>query len=213
MLPSIPRLTLACAALLLLSSCTAASLRDSWHSSADKRKGKYQKILVASLLSRDEDRRNCEETIALRLQRRGIVAYTGYEMFPVSGRPSWQFLADAVDLSGADCVVTVQAVPQEFSQEEENVAWLRRITLYPEYWLPEMFPQWNLYSHYRYTRFYEPHPVGTPQLFVQVNLFDAATKRLVWAGKIESSSWENMPTDNAAVASLLVESLVEADLI
>lgn len=207
-------LSLLCLVVIACTSCaTPVSLRDSWHNPVEGGKRKYDTILVASLLSRDEDRQRCEENIALRLHRRGIVAFTGFEMFPVSGRASWQMLADAVEVSGVECVITIQAVPQFNQAGEDSAAWMRRVSLYPDYWLPEVFPQWSLYPHYGFTSFYDPSPPGSPQLFVQVNLFDVETKRLVWAGKIETTTIDSMPTGNAAVASLLIEFLAEANLI
>ena len=209
------KFSLLCLLACILSSCssTTASLRDSWQCPAEPGRSKYATILIASMLSRYEDRQQCEEAIAFGLQRRGIDAYTGYEMLPVAGRPTWQLLADAVDTSGVDCVMTIQAIPNESFLRENDAPWMGRVSLYPEHWMPEVFPQWSLYSHYGFTSFNDPPPLGSPQLFVQVNLFDAESKRLIWAAKIEVTAVDPLPAGNAAVASLVIESLAEANLI
>lgn len=208
------QLLLLCLSLCLLSSCAPVSLRDSWQSPpGGLEKRKYGTVLVASMLSRYEDRQKCEENIACGLQRRGIVTYTGCEVFPVAGRPTWQILAEAVQATGADCVLTIQALPNRFTTGEDSNRWVGRVSLYPDDWLPEVFPQWSLYSHFGFTSFYDSTLVDSSQLFVQVNLFDVESKRLIWAGKIETSIYNRLPTGEGAVARLLIESLAKADLI
>ena len=213
MAPRLRLLLLLCISMCMLPSCAPVSLGDSWHSPGDVGKRKYRNILVASMLSRHEDRQKCEENIALQLQRRGIITYTGCEFFPRAVRPTWQFLAEAVQASGADCVLTVQAIPSRNSTGEDTYQWIGRVSLYPDDWLPEMFPQWNLYSHFGYTSFYEPKLNDSTHLFVQVNLFDVESRQLIWAGKIETNIFGSLPTGSGAVARLLIESLAKADLI
>jgi hypothetical protein len=206
-------LSLLCLFVCMLSSCAPVSLGDSWRCPGEAGKRKYSTILVASMLSQYKDRQKCEENIAFRLQRRGIVTYTGCELFPGAGRPTWQFLAEAVKASGADCVLTIQAIPSRMAAGEESNQWIGRVSLYPDDWLPEMFPKWNLYSHFGYTSFYEPTLNDSNHLFVQVNLFDVESRQLIWAGKIETNIYGSLPTGSGEVAKLLIESLAQADLI
>lgn len=203
---------------LLLSSCAPIALVETWQRASPGGAAgvtKFKTLLVAGKLRDSAHRRICEEKIASLLQRKGIAAYTGDELFLDAPLPSWQALSEAVGRVGADGVVIIQVMAPDHRLDEQKLRQrIGHVSTYPVVWLPAMFPDWTLYSHYGLTPFCEtPVPLGYGMLTIQASLFDTASQRLVWAGKFDVLAPDAVPTNDAEVAGAIIEALVEVGLI
>lgn len=200
--------------LLLFTSCASVSLVDSWQGAAPGGRT-YHRLLIVGMLKDRKHRLACEEKTAAILQQQGIVAFTSREFIGCEVRPSFQALAEAVEKSGADAVLTIHPVDMEpnYGNEWERPT-LENVSSYPGYWLPTLFPRWDLYSHYRSAAFFDPPAhAGAIDFLIQINLFEAENKRLVWAGKLALTTPEKLPMEDASVAELIMETLVENGLV
>jgi hypothetical protein len=168
------------------------------------------------VLKNKAHRQECEAAATAIFHERGIAAVSACGLIPSQGRPSYQMLAEAIDASGADAVLTIHPVEPEpgIGNDWQETATLENVTLYPGHWMPALFPHWDLYSHYRSASFPDPpyHPAATHHL-IQVSLFETATRRLIWAGKVELTTKEQPAAELGSVAEAVAEMLATSGLV
>ena len=193
----------------LLSSCAATSLVDSWRPPNQPNR-KYHKLLVSSSAKNPNTRKVYEDVIATELKQYGIEATASYMLMPKDEQVSQQTVEKAVKESGAEGVLSIQTTMVE---KRTNVQ-PGYIDNYPGYWYPPAFPYWDMYGYYGATTFYEPpsmvmYNVAT----IQVNLFDAESGKLVWAGTIETSEPGKVVTVSKDIAQIIIQALLREGLI
>lgn len=200
--------------ILSLSSCASVSLVDSWQGGAPGGRH-YHRLLMVGMLTNRTDRLACEEKTAAVLRRKGIATLTSREFITCEGRPSFQALAEAVEKSGADAVLSIHPIRPE-PREWDGGAYptLESVSVYPGYWLPELFARWDIYSHYRNAVFYDlSENQDGLDFVVQANLFEAETRRLIWAGKLEFTASRSGSMEDDAVAETVMEALLRNGLL
>lgn len=193
----------------LLSSCAATSLVDSWRA-PNLTSRKYHKLLVSSSAKNPDTRKVHEDVLAAQLKQGGIEAVASYLLIPKDEPVSRQTLGKAVQESGADAVLSIQTTIVE---KRANVQ-PGYIDNYPGYWYPPAFPYWDMYGYYGATTFYEPptmvmYDVAT----IQVNLFDAESGKLIWAGTIESTEPGKAVTVSKDIARIIIQAFLREGLI
>lgn len=192
----------------LLSSCAATSLVDSWHT-PNLTNRKYHKLLVSSIVKSSNTLKVYEDVLAAELKQSGIEATASYLLMPKDEPVSQQALEKAVKESGADGVLSIQTTMVE---KRTNVQ-PGYVDNYPGYWYPPAFPYWDMYGYYGATTFYEPpsmvmYSVAT----IQVNLFDAESGKLIWAGTIETSEPGKVVTVSKDIARIVMQALLKEGL-
>lgn len=209
MRPTIVRILLLCAAALLLASCAATSLVDTWRNPglAGQR---YQKLLVLSITKNDSARRVYEDVLTAELRERGVDAVPGYNLITGYEKGDKQTLEKAVKESGAQGVFTVQTI----RVEKQTAYQPGYIENYPGYWYPPAFPAWNMYGYWGATTYYEPPTAYTYEVAtIQANLFDAASGKLIWAATLETSEPGKVLSVSKELARLVIEKLSREGLI
>jgi hypothetical protein len=194
---------------MLLVSCAATSLVDSWRNPSLSNR-RYHKVLVVSV-SRDENtRRVFEDVVSAELGQRGITAVPGYTLIAKEEKANKEVMERAVAASGAEAVLTIQTIKVE-QQAGYQPGYVEN---YPNFWYPPAFPAWNLYGYYGSSTYYEPptsymYEVAT----IQANLFDVASGKLSWAATLQSSEPGNVTSVSKDLARLVIEKLIKEGLI
>lgn len=193
----------------LLCSCASTSLVDTWRN-PNIRAARLQKVLVVSITKKDSSRKVYEEMLASELSRRGVQAVTSYTHISNGQKGDWSVLERTMDRVSAQAVLTLQTI----KVEQQTTVQPAYYNTYPGRWYPEAFPVWDLYGYYGSMAHYGPTYVSTYDVAtMQVNLFDAASRKLLWAATLETSEPENVTSVGKDLARIVVESLVKAGLI
>jgi hypothetical protein len=193
----------------ILCSCASASLVDTWRN-PEIRHARLQKVLVVSITKNESRRRVFEDMLVSELSARGINAVSGYTQIGAGERASWNVLEKAMNKVNAQGVLTVQTI----KVEQQTTIQPGAVGTYPGYWYPQAYPGWNLPGYYGSMAGYGPAYVSTYDIAtMQVNLFDAASGRLIWAATVESSEPENITSVGRELARIVVKSLSRHGLI
>lgn len=189
----------------LLCSCASAKLVDTWRNPVVKAP-RLQKVLVVSITKKDSSRRTFEDMLASELMKHGVQAVPSYTLIPRYDRTDWPVLEKAVKESSAQSVLTLQTI----KVEKQTTIQPGYVTTYPGHWYPEAFPTWDLYGYYGSMANYGPAYVSTYDIAtMQVNLFDAASGKLLWAATLESSEPEKVVSVGKDLAEIVVKSLAK----
>ena len=192
-----------------LCSCASVSLVDTWRNPAIHPE-RLQKVLVVSITKKDSSRTIYEDMFQSEFSRRGVEAVAGYTLIPGGEKADWTVLEKAVKQAAAQAVLTVQTI----KVEQQTIVQPGRATTYPSNWYPESFPTWDLYGYYGSMAYYGPSYISTYDLAtMQVNLFDATTGKLLWAGTFKSSESDKVTTVGKDLARKVVGTLAKEGLI
>lgn len=193
----------------LLCSCASVSVVDTWRNPAVSTPA-LKKVLVVSITKKDASRKIFEEMLAEELSRHGVEAVIGHTLIPEDGRGNWSVLEKAMKSSTAQAVLTVQTIKVERQVSIQP----GYPTVYPGIWYPQAFPDWDLYGYYGSMALYGPTYISTYDIAtMQVNLFDAASGKLLWAATLQSSEPEKVISVGKDLARKVVEALVKQGLI
>jgi len=176
---------------------------DTWRN-PDLRVQRPKKVLVVSLTKKEANRRVFEDMLVSEMSLRGVEAVAGHTVITGGGLPDWNVLDQAVRKTGAQAVLTVQTI----RVEQQTTIHPSSINTYPGYWYPSAFPAWDFPGYYRSMAVYGPTYVSTYDVAtMQVNLFDAGSDKLLWAGTLESSEPENITQVGQDLARKVVKAM------
>lgn len=195
--------------LVVFCSCASVSVVDTWRNPTLQAPA-LKKILVVSITRNEENRTVFEDMLVSELSRRGIQAVAGHTVMPAVARSEWTTLQRAVGELSAQGVLTLQTI----RVTQETTVQPGYVTTYPGHWYPEAFPAWDLYGYYGSMANYGPAYISTYDVAtMQVNLFDAATGKLLWAATLQSDEPEKVVPVGKDLARIVAESLAKAGLI
>ena len=204
-------------ALLLLSSCSAISMVDTWRNPAAGTP-RIQKVLVASLDKNAENRRVIEDILVGEFSRSGIQAIPSYTVLAGNRRPNRRALLQTGSREGADGLLLVQTVRVERQTEVQP----GYISSSPDYYYPRFSPGWGGYGLGGYrgygpyggtTWFEPPRAYSYNVATVQVNLFTAPQGIMIWAASMETLEPDRVVKVTKELAELLKESLGKEGLL
>ena len=194
---------------MLLASCAATSLVDSWRN-PNLTGRRYHKLLVVSITKNENTRRVLEDVLSAELGQQGVAAVPGYSQIAKDERANKEVMEKAVEASGAEGVLTIQTIKVE-QQAGYQPGYIES---YPNFWYPPAFPTWNLYGYYGSTTYYEPPTTYTYEIAtIQANLFDVASGKLIWAATLQSTEPGNITSVSKDLARLVIEKLIKEGLI
>lgn len=223
------RLAWAAIALLVLCSCSAISLVDTWRNPT-ARAGRVQKVLVASFDKNAENRRVYEDIVVGEFSRRGIQAVPAYSLTAGNRPPNRRALLQMGSKEGADGVLIVQTV----RVERQTSVQPGYISSTPDYYYPRFYPGWGSYGYGGYgygyggyrgygyggygpyggTTWYEPPTSVTYDVAtIQANLFTAPEGNLVWAATMETMEPGRVVKVAKELAQILLKSLGKEGLL
>jgi hypothetical protein len=193
----------------MLCSCASVSVKDTWRNPG-VHPPKLQKVLVVSFTKKDSSRRIYEDMLVNELSRHGVDAVAGYTLISSDGKAPWSVLENAMKKVAAQAVLTVQTI----NLERQTVVQPGYVSAYPGNWYPEAFPTWDLQGYYGSMANYGPAYISSYDIAtMQVNLFDAASGKLIWAATLQSSEPEKITTVGKDLAEKIVKALVKEGLL
>ncbi|MBU5637539.1 DUF4136 domain-containing protein [Geomonas sp. Red69] len=194
----------------LLCSCASVSVVDTWRNPA-LTGSRVHKVLVVSFARQGGGRAVYEDMLVSELQKHGVEAVASHTILSQATLPDWRALDRAVRSTGSQGILTVQTIKVEKQMTVQPSA---IASPYPGYWYPPAFPDWNFPGYYQSMAIYGPSYVTTYDIAtVQVNLFDAGSDKLLWAGTMQAYEPEAVTRVGKDLAHKVVESLKKEELI
>ena len=197
------RTFLAVCAAALVPGCASTSIVNQWQSPDPG--PAFTKLLVVGVSRSASVRRVFEDEMVKALQARGVTAIPSYTLIPEDGPVSDTRLAEAVQKSGVDGVLTTRVL--QVAQQVQVVG------PGPTFW----GPPWGFYSWYWgawgpvYT--YSPQVLTSDIVYAEVRLFRAKPDTLVWAATTESFAPRDVRRESADFARIVIGQLAELKLI
>jgi len=193
-MPTMRTLVIAGAA-LLLAACQSTSIKSAWYDTNYKG-GTLGKVVVVASDGTTADSRVFEDIMVQKLTAAGVQAIPGYSTVPPDARRGEGPFSAAISATGADGVLMVRLLRVDTKTQVSTM----------------MVPGagWGPYGGF-YGGFYGGpgfYPVTDVSQYdvatVETNLYDARTRRLIWAGTTETINPSNVAKEAPGFADLLV---------
>jgi hypothetical protein len=166
------RAGLALALLLASAGCAGTKVSRVWSDPA-LAKDRYQRVMVLALLPRFERRQTAEDRIVAELTGQGVTAVRSWDVLSQEAVADRERLAAAVVASGADALLAVRVA----SIEREKELYVGR-----EQWVP-VATGFDYYGYVStaYGLYRKPETAELLTLTTETTLWEAETRRMVWA--------------------------------
>jgi len=171
----------------------------------------YDKIFIMAIGDNNGSRSVVENALADAAQEKGFETVIGSEVLPsgfLAEKPDKKLVEEKIKETGADAVFTVALL---HSRTEER--YVPGSTPPPMISYPFYGTYYSYYS-YRYGYLYDPgYYVQENVYFIEGNLYDMKTEKLVW--NVQSKSYEpaNLQEFGQAYAELVIKQLVKEGLL
>ena len=206
---SFARLSAAVAAAFVLAACQTTSLQSAWYDTS-YRGGPFKKIVVLASDGTTADSRVFEDIFVQKLQAAGVQALPGYTTVPPDARRSESTFAPAVAATGADGVILVRLLRVDTKTQVSTV-------MMPG---PMMGPWGGFYGPGFYGGgFYGGGFYAVPDVTqydvasVETNVYNVATKGLVWAATTQTVNPTTVEKEAPGYADLIIAQLRARNLL
>jgi hypothetical protein len=206
---SLARLSAALAALLLLAACQTTSIQSAWYDTS-YRGGPFRKIVVIASDGTTADSRVFEDIFVQKLQAAGVQAIPGYATVPPDARRQESTFAPAVAATGADGVILVRLLRVDTKTQVSTV-------MMPG---PMVGPWGGFYGPGFYGGgFYGGGFYAVPDVTqydvasVETNVYNVATKSLVWAATTQTVNPTTVAQEAPGYADLIIAQLRARNLL
>ena len=158
--------------LFLLSACATTTTTNVWRDQTYG--GPVKKILVMGISQKKGIQRFFEDEFVRQLRERGTDGVAGYSILPYDEKMDKNFIAAKARELGADTVL----VARPLSRKTE-----RSYVPGQVYAVPGSYSRWGSYYGHAYSPGYV---VEDEYVFIETNLYDVATEKLIWAAESET---------------------------
>jgi hypothetical protein len=213
------RLFIACAVCIILAGCASTSFTYVYKS-ASFNLGTYKKLAVLALLPNDQARVLVEKAVAASLTSRGVHAVTTWSEFVFANKPEIVKQAKLTDEQRKEIIrkkvtennIDALLIITKFnSKTEERYVPGSSVSVgigmpgYPVYG----YPYYGYYS-YAYNVISEPgYYENVATYFVETNLYDVASEKLLWTGQTSTEVSNSFETDATQFGEVLVKRMIE----
>lgn len=193
---------------ILLTGCgSATQITGTWKSPEVSAPAQYNRIIVAALSDNAVARQTVEAHLQTRLQEHGITATKSIDILPPAlmrdGKTTADALLNKIKGDGHDAILTVALVNTETETRYvrgsttytpmTRFAWYGTFRGYYTYWAPTFYDP----GYYREDKVY----------FLETNLYDANTEKLLWSAQSESYSPSSLQSFSEKFAEITVTQL------
>jgi hypothetical protein len=206
---SLVRLSAALAAALVLAACQTTSLQSAWYDTS-YRGGPFKKFVVLASDGTTADSRVFEDIFVSKLQAAGVQALPGYTTVPPDARRSESTFAPTVAATGADGVILVRLLRVDTKTQVSTV-------MMPG---PMVGPWGGFYGPGFYGGgFYGGGFYAVPDVTqydvasVETNVYNVATKSLVWAATTQTVNPTTVAQEAPGYADLIIAQLRARNLL
>ncbi|MCP2043256.1 hypothetical protein [Pontibacter sp. HSC-36F09] len=209
------RLTYAWLLLLLagIAACSSSTkILGSWKSPEIEAQN-YRRVVVAALTDNVLARQEVENDLVDQLQMRGIQATRSMDLFPPSAtaktQPDVNLLIERIKENGHDAILTAALVDEQTEtryvpgnmgyRPMTRFMWYGSFRGYYTYWYPTLYDP----GYYTEDKVY----------YLETNLYDANTDRLVWSAQSKSHSPTSLRKAASKFAELTVQKMTEDNVL
>lgn len=163
--------------LFFLTSCATTTLTSVWK---DKNyQGKLNKIIVIMFAKSPETRTLIEGQFVAGLEARGNNALASYKIISLDQLPDRDLVASKIKSIGADTVIVSRLVDRKAIE-----------TYIPgqSYIFPSYYKDWL--GYYGYVVVTPGYTEQTQILYIETNLYDMKTEKLIWSARSETEVTE-----------------------
>ena len=159
-------------ALFLVCSCATTTMTNVWRDPTYQ--GPVKKVLVIGIGQKKAAQRFFEDEFVRQLRENGTDAVAGYTGLPYDQAIDKDFIAAKARELGAETVLVTRPVGSKTER-----------TYVPGqvYAVPGPYHRWGSYYGYAYSPGYV---VEDEYVFVETNLFDVPTEKLIWSAQSET---------------------------
>lgn len=191
------RLFAAAVVVALLSACQSTSIQSAWFDSSYKG-GPFKKMVVIASDGTTADSRVFEDIFVAKLQAAGVQAVPGYTTVPADARRSEGPFSAAVAATGADGVILVRLLRVDTKTQVSTV-------MMPG---PMIGPYGGFYGPYMAGGFYAAPEVTQYEVAsVETNIYQVATKTLVWAATTQTVNPTTVAQEAPGYADIVIAQL------
>lgn len=202
--------------LLLLAGIAACSsstrILGSWKSPEIEAQH-YRRVVVAALTDNVLARQEVENDLAAQLQMRGIQATRSMDLFPPSAaaktQPDVNLLIERIKENGHDAILTAALVDEQTEtryvpgsmgyRPMTRFMWYGSFRGYYTFWYPTLYDP----GYYTEDKVY----------YLETNLYDVNTDRLVWSAQSRSHSPSSLRKAASKFAELTVQKMTEDNVL
>ncbi len=195
--------------LLLIASCTSTRITSSWKEPASTPVN-YKKVLVIALSQPDNVlKEQMEKHLVGDLESHGIQAISAFEVYGPKAFENMteQAALEKIQNTGVDAILTIVLLDK--SRERYYVRSHMFFTPYAIYYD-------HFWGYYRtiYDRVYMPgYYANSTEYFWESNLYDVASKQLVYSVQTKSFNPENLKTLAHEYGQLIINNMVQQKVI
>lgn len=197
------RIAFVVVAALFVVACAQTSIKNSWKAAEDTGPA-LRKVLVVGVTKRADVRRTFEDTFVAELKAKGIDAVQSYEAEPDLGPERVERLKVLVGKTGADGVLVTRLVKRE-----------KKLDYVPGA-PPPAYIGMNMYGYYprAWAGYYDPPMMVESEIVIaEVNVFRAASEKLVWAATTETFAPSDIAASTKDFAKVVISALSKDKLL
>ncbi|MEN8117732.1 MAG: hypothetical protein ABFS16_12175 [Bacteroidota bacterium] len=213
------------AAILFAGCGSSTKLINSW-SDKESTPKQYEKMAVAVLFPNSSNRYVTEQAVVEQLKEKGIVAMPTYDLFPLAGRAG-----EIVKLMEDSEAIKTKV---KTKVKENNIDALMIITVFnkttEERWVNDRGPGIGgtgyygtpyavpgaYYDYYAYsfgTIYDRGYFVDDVTYFVECNLYDVASEKLLWRAQTKSTNIESVEEEAKVLAYIVAKQLINKKVV
>ncbi|MDX5422213.1 MAG: hypothetical protein LPK07_03245 [Hymenobacteraceae bacterium] len=198
-----------------LSGCASSTrITGSWKA-PEATQQTYNRIVVAALTDNVLARQEVESDLQLQLQQKGIEAVRSIDIFPPTrmrtrdGGPDVGLLLEKIRSDNYDAILTAALIDEETETRYvpgtygyapmTRFGWYGRFGGYYTHWYPTLYDP----GYYTQDKIY----------FLETNLYDAETERLLWSAQSRSHSPSSLRRAAEKFAEITVNRMAQDNLI
>lgn len=195
---------------ITLAGCSATKIVSSWNQQGAEEK-QYQKLGVVVMIPDMANRATVEDAVAKELRVRGIKASATFNTFPFAGKIGevgldsatiQQKIRQRVNDNHFDALLLIVLLDKR--KEERYVEGSSISIGAPVYGYP-----YYGYYYYAYSTVYSSgYYTTSTSYFVECNLYDVASQKLVWTAQTSTENPTSIETESANFAKIIVDNLM-----
>lgn len=198
---------------VLLSGCVSSTqISGSWKS-PDIASPEYSDVFIVALIQDVSTKQTLEDELAAQLESQGIRVTKSSDVFTPNFTEEQledkELILQRVRENGSDAILTISVIDEETETRfvPGNITYnpTLRFSFYGDFW--------GYYTHY-YPQVYDPGYYTRDKIyFLETNLYDAETEKLVWSAQSRSYNLEDTEIFSEEFSQVTIEKMKENKLL
>lgn len=199
--------------LFLASSCQSTKLVGSWKK-PEATSQKFKSLGVVAMIPNESNRTLVETSVAGELRSKGIPATATFDIFPLAGKKD---IVKELDMNAEELRTLVKERVNRFKFDAILVIGILDVQKESRYNQGSSFSfafpvyDYTYYGYYNYaytTIHYPGYYTTNTTYFVESNLYDVDTEKLIWTGQTKTQDPQSVAKEAPAFAKLIVNEML-----